>query len=265
MSRPPRAPRNGRQVWVGWGRSPPLVARRHQAGIGRVGDVENMEAVEPIAHVKPVTQAQRMVAAQRRVHRVAGVGFAAGLPLTRRGPAADLFRPGRIGEVEDHDDVAHIALDGRRDIGVAAVEIVAVDAVAGGRPLGDKTGPGRVGHIVDRQATVKFGLAVASLVFVIDDHQAIGDPHLVGMPALGDLDFGHHPGMGRVGHVDHGGAVGMAHVADVQRRAVDPDLTTAGAIQMGDLSRIDSLGHQRGAGGSWGRPASFQAVKPPSK
>src|SRR5262249_42310656 len=47
-------------------------------------------------------------------------------------------RAGGIGEIEDHHDVADIALSRRRQVGVAAIEIVAVHAAAGRAPLGDQ-------------------------------------------------------------------------------------------------------------------------------
>ena len=87
----------------------------------------------PVADVEPVAHAQRVMAARlRSFHRVV---LAAGRPLARHPPAPDLSRIGRVLEVEDHHDVADIAVGGRRDIGVAAVEIEAVHARAAGAPL----------------------------------------------------------------------------------------------------------------------------------
>jgi hypothetical protein len=48
--------------------------------------------------------------------------FAAGGPLPLHPPAADLFRPSRVLQVEDHDDGADIALLLRGTVGVAAIK-----------------------------------------------------------------------------------------------------------------------------------------------
>ena len=93
-----------------------------QLRLRHVGDVEDEEAVVPVADIEAVAEAQRMVAA-RRYPVAPGVLLAARLPLAGDPPAPDLLRLRRIGEIEDHHDVADIALGGRRDVGVAAVEI----------------------------------------------------------------------------------------------------------------------------------------------
>ena len=101
----------------------------------------------PVTHIEPIADAQRVVAARRwPIHR--GVRFAAGFPLSGDPPAADFERLGRIDEVEDHHDVADVTLGGRRDVGVAAVEIKAMHATARRAPFGDQLGRCRIGHIV---------------------------------------------------------------------------------------------------------------------
>src|SRR4029077_18776525 len=97
------------------------------ADVARPADVidpEDHEAAMPIARVEPVAAAQRMMAAMPAP--LPGRGLAAGGPLPRHPPFRDRLGPVRVGEVEDHDDVADIALFLRRDVGVGAVRIEAV-------------------------------------------------------------------------------------------------------------------------------------------
>src|SRR5215469_17835452 len=101
------------------------VERRDEAWLSHVDDVEDDEAAVPIAGIEPVALAQRMMAAVRRALPVRLL--AAGGPLSRHPPTADLAGVRRVPEVEDHHDIAAIALDRRRDIGVAPVEIEAMD------------------------------------------------------------------------------------------------------------------------------------------
>src|SRR5262245_57270195 len=110
---------------------------RDRLGPRYVGNVEDEQPVVPVADIETIAHAQRMMAA-RRGPVVPRIRLAAGLPLPRDPPPPDLDGVGRIGEVEDHHDVADIAFGGRRDVGVAAVEIVAVHAAAGGAPRGDQ-------------------------------------------------------------------------------------------------------------------------------
>ena len=138
----------------------------------------------PVADIEPVAHAQRMVAARR--HPICPwILLAARLPLAGNPPAADLERLRRIGEIEDHHDVADIAFHRRRDVGVAAVEIEAVHAAADRAPFGDQLRCGGLGDVVDVDpaAEVVSGSALAELL-VIDDHDAVGDTHLVRMPAF---------------------------------------------------------------------------------
>src|SRR5947208_9049203 len=91
------------------------VERGDEAWLCHVGDVEDDEAAVPIAGIEPLALAQRMMAAVRGA-RPSGL-FAAGSPLSGHPPAADLARTRRVAKVEDHHDVAAIALHRRRDIG----------------------------------------------------------------------------------------------------------------------------------------------------
>src|ERR1700676_3772114 len=101
----------------------------------------------PIADIEPVAPAQRMMAAMRRA--LPARLLAAAGPLSGHPPAPDLARLRGVAEVEDHHDVAAIALDRRRDIGVAAVEIEAMDARTVGLPAGDLARACRCGHVID--------------------------------------------------------------------------------------------------------------------
>src|SRR5580698_796322 len=93
------------------------VERGDEARLRHVGDIEDDKAAVPIADVEPVALAQRMMAAVRRA--LPARLLAAGGPLSGHPPAADLARMRGIAEVEDHDDVAAIALHRGRDVSVA--------------------------------------------------------------------------------------------------------------------------------------------------
>src|SRR4029450_4228804 len=96
------------------------------------------------------TAPHRVVAA-RRSPVLPRISLAARFPLAGNPPAPDLFRLRRVLEVEDHADIADIALGGRRDIGVAAVEIVAMHPLSVGAPFGDELWRGRLRHVIDAE------------------------------------------------------------------------------------------------------------------
>ena len=162
---------------------------RDGARPGHVGDVENEQAVVPVADIEPVAHAQRVVAARRDIV-VPRIFLAAAGALARNPPAPDLDRVGRVDQVEDHDDVADIAVGGRRDIGVAAVIVVAVNALAAGHPLGDQLRLGRSRRVVDRQPAAEIGRPLAAEALVVDDHQPVLGAHLVRVPAGRNVDGG---------------------------------------------------------------------------
>src|SRR5262249_60943776 len=85
---------------------------RDELRLRQIGNVEDVETVMPIAHIETISDPQRVVAA-RRNKIVPWIGFAPGLPLTGDPPARDLRGPRRVGEVEDHRNVADEALHGR--------------------------------------------------------------------------------------------------------------------------------------------------------
>jgi hypothetical protein len=158
-------------------------------------------------------------------------------------PAADLLRLRRIGEIEDHHYVADIALGRRRDIGVAAIEIIAVHALAVGAPLGDQAGTRGIGDIVDAESAAELRIAVRPLPLVIDDHDAVGNAHLVGVPAGGHFDARKDLRIERIGDVDDRGPCRLPHVADVESRPVDPDLPAARTVDMGEPFGIPAVRH----------------------
>ena len=197
----------------------------------------------PVADVEPVAEPERMVAAGRHPV-VPGVFLAARPPLAGDPPAADFFGLRGVGEIEDHHDVADVALDRGRDVGVAAVEGEAVHALAGGAPLGDEVRRGGVRDIVDAEpAAEAVGVVAAAEALVVDQHDAVGGADLVGVPAFRQLDARKRARVRGIGHVHDRGTGGPAHVADVERGAVDPDLAAAGAVDMGDAAGAVRVSH----------------------
>src|SRR4030095_8442032 len=75
--------------------------------------------------------------------------LAARRPLTRHPPAPYLLRPRRIVEVEDHHDVADVAIHLGRDVGGPAIEAEAVDPSAAALPEGDLARSLRLSDVVD--------------------------------------------------------------------------------------------------------------------
>src|SRR5262245_65019151 len=74
----------------------------------------------PVRDVEAIAEADRMMTTVRAA--LPRRRLAAGDPLAGHPPASDLLWPCRIGEVENADDVAAIALEIGRQICVAAVE-----------------------------------------------------------------------------------------------------------------------------------------------
>src|SRR3989475_11998033 len=105
--------------------------------------------------------------------------LAAGDPLARHPPAPDLFRLRRVLEVEDHHDVAAIAVEIGREIRVASVEGEAIQAL----PLaeGDLAWALGVTHVPDTTAATELGRELgAGRRFAVDQHHAIHRADLVG-------------------------------------------------------------------------------------
>src|SRR6185436_19935135 len=139
-------------------------------------------------------------------------------------------------------DVAQIALAGRRDVGVAPVEVEAVHAGALARgtahlPVRDVTGLRRVGYVVDAHTAAKArGVRFASggtgaQYLAIGDHDAVAHAHLVRMRADRHLDRRKLFRVLRVRHVHDHRAVRIAHVADVGNAFLHHDLSAARAVE----------------------------------
>jgi len=180
----------------------------------------------------------------RRGPIVPRIRFSSGLPLPGHPPAPDLDRASGIGEIEDHHDVADIALGRRRQISVAAIEIVAVHTAAGGAPLGDQLRRAGARDIVDRDASAELGRSALAQPLVVDDHDPVRHPHLVGMPALRQIDGRELARLARIGHVHDRGAARPAHVADKERRALDPNLPSARAVEVRYQRGVGSTRHK---------------------
>ena len=77
---------------------------------------------------------------------------------------------------------------GRRDVGIAAIEIIAVHAATGRSPFGDRFRMARLRYVIDAEPAAEVGRAGLADLLVIDQHDPVRHPHLVRMPALRDID-----------------------------------------------------------------------------
>src|SRR5207302_257161 len=141
----------------------------HQRWLRHVRDVENEEAVMPVADIKPVAVTQRMVA-PRRGPAIPGIGFATGLPLAGNPPASDLDRFCWVRKVEDHNNVADIALSRRRDVGVTAVEVETMNATAFRPPLRDQPRCRWLRHVIDIDAAADVPGLILAEALLVNDH-----------------------------------------------------------------------------------------------
>ncbi len=181
-----------------------------------------------------------------------GRRLAASGPLPRHPPAPDFLRLRRIVEVQDHHDVADVAVHLGGDVGVAPVEGEAVHARAAALPERDLARPARVGDVVDHEAAADAGRGlVRGLGLAVHQHEPVGHAHLVRVGLGRHLDGGQRPGPGRVAHVHDAGAVGRLHVGDVGGGPVHRDLAAARAVEPGDL--LDALHARRDRGRHVGR------------
>src|SRR5262245_27192550 len=229
--------RRVRKRWAGLG-------MRHHFRPRHVGDIQDEEPVMPVADIEAIAHAQRMMTT-RRGPVVPRIRFSSGLPLPGDPPPPHLDRAGGIGEIEDHHDVADIALGRRRQISVAAVEIVAVHTAAGGAPLGDQLRRAGARDVIDCDAAAELGRSALAQPLVVDDHDAVCHPHLVGMPALRQIDSRELAGLARIGHVHDRGAARPVHVPDEERRALDPNLPCARAAECEMRVVLDRLDTKR--------------------
>ena len=165
--------------------------------------------------------------------------LAAGDMLAGPMPAPDLFRSGRVGHVEDHADVAFIALRRGGDVGVTVIHGEPVDTVAGGLPEMDVFGVQWIGHVENVEPAREPGFGLARIVdgFVIGEHQVAHDSHLVRMAALmlavEGLD---HLRILGVGHIDDGGRFPAEGVTDVSGGSAEGDLAAALDVDPADLA-----------------------------
>ena len=75
------------------------------------------------------------------------------------------------------------AVCGRGDVGVAAVEIETVHAFAARGPFRKLLRFGWILYVVDGDPAAQFTRRAGAFPLVIDDHDVVGDAHLVGVPA----------------------------------------------------------------------------------
>ena len=212
-----------------------------QLRLGHVADVEDDAAAVPVADIQAIAAPDRMVAAV--VLRLPAGCLAAGGPLSFHPPAADLFRPGRILQVEDHDDGADIALLLRGDVGVAAIEGETVHTRSGALPMADVARSARSADVEDAEADEIVGRLVALRPLAVDHHDVIRHPHLVGMQPRRNVDRGDDPWLRRIRYVQHRRPVRRLHVPDIGVVAVQDDLAAAGDIDPGDLANPGTLTH----------------------
>ena len=169
--------------------------------------------------------------------------FAAGSPLPRHPPAADFLRFRRIFEVENHHDVADVAVHGRRDVGIAAVEIEAVYAARMGRagpecgvPFGNQLGLRGLRDVINADAAVvaiRRNLTIQRMHcerFAVDQHEVAVHAHLVRVRSRRHRELGEQFRIFRIFDVDDLRAVRIAHVADVGNVALNHHLAAAGAV-----------------------------------
>ena len=100
------------------------IETRHQLGLAHVVDIENDQTALPVTRIKPIAVAQRVMAFVRIA--LPRRRLATGDPLSGHPPAADFFGFGRIFQIENHHDVAEVAIHRRRDVSVTPVKIEAV-------------------------------------------------------------------------------------------------------------------------------------------
>src|SRR5262249_55238678 len=85
-------------------------------------NIQDEEPVMPVADIEATAHAQRMMTT-RRGGVVPRIRLSSGLPLARDPPPPGLDRAAGIAEIEDHHDVADVALGRRRQVGVTAIEM----------------------------------------------------------------------------------------------------------------------------------------------
>src|SRR5215471_19137583 len=166
-------------------------------GVVFVGDVEDDHAAAHPRAVGPVAEGVGAAVQGQAVLRVGaaggqlplvpgGVGLAAGCVLPGMPPGAGRLGGGRVGDVDDGQELALEAGQAAGGIhpGAAVVE-VAVGAGAAAGPLAEQLGPVGFAHVPDEEAVLRGGVRVAAgqagrRVLQRGDHDAVGDLHLDG-------------------------------------------------------------------------------------
>src|SRR5262249_43723547 len=168
-----------------------------------------------------------------------GWRLAAGGPSAGHPPPANLLRPARVLEIQDHHNIADIAFELGRDVGVAPVEREPMDSVAAAAPRRDLLRLARIRYVVDaetdrlRHFFPRQGRTVpARRMLAIDQHDAVRDADLMGMDAGGGGNVRDLVRLLRIAHVDDGRAGRLVDVADIGIVTVDHDLPAAIAIEI---------------------------------
>src|SRR5580700_4431747 len=212
-----------------------------QLRLGHVADVEDDAAAVPVADIQAIAAPDRMVATV--VLRLPARCFAAGGPLPLHPPAADLFRPGRVLQVEDHDDGADIALLLGGNVGVAAIEGETVHTHPGALPMADVARIARSADVEDAEADEIISRLLAARTLAVGHHDVIRHPYLMGMQPRRNVDRSDDPWLRRICYVQDRSPVRRLHVPDIGGVAVQDDLAAAGDIDPGDLANAGTLTH----------------------
>jgi hypothetical protein len=191
---------------------------------------------ELVADPQGVVQAVLVALPARRL--------AAGQVLARHPPTRHLFRSRRIANVVDHQDVADVALHLGRDVGVALVDVEAVDAEAEGLVVGDQLRPGLVGDVVDPEPAVGIAALAGGVQHrdVVRGHAQLGRQLCI---ARRPSQIAGEPGpeLRQARALAQEVTIVLLDVGEHQV-ADDPDLVGVG-VAVGQLDRRDHLGLRR--------------------
>jgi len=167
-------------------------------------------AAVPVADIQAIAAPDRMVAAM--ILRLPAGCLAAGGPLAFHPPAADLFGPGRVLQVEDHDDGADVALLLRRNIGVAAIEGETVHTHPGALPMADVARIARSADVEDAQPDEITGRLVARVRSRFTTMTSFATRTLWECSTRRNVDRSDDPWIRRITHVQDRSPVRRLHV-----------------------------------------------------
>jgi hypothetical protein len=204
------------------GRTP--VEHADGSRFAQIGNIDDGETAMPVTDVQSIAAPDWMMAACVGAFEVRR--FAAGDPLAGHPPAHDFFRLLGIFHVEHHGDVALIAIDRRRDVGVAAVVGETMHAFARRLVNGDLARFGAIGDVENLQSGLEFLFRLVALV--VDQHDIATDAHFVRVQPFGDLYMRDDFGVLRILDIDDRRAVRRVHMADVGVAVLDDHRTAAG-------------------------------------